>query len=327
MEQSTKPAPIALFVYNRLDHVTKTIESLKENALAKESWLYVFSDGAKNPEGGAAVAAVRKYIHTIDGFAGVTIVEREKNFGLAQSIIRGVTETIEKTGRIIVVEDDLIFSPYFLKYMNDALELYADESKVMNINGYLLPVSKKHALPETFFLTFISPLGWGTWKRAWDTFRSNDRELLDEIKKRNAEYRFNIDGSYPLLHHLKANIIGRWNTWAIKWYASIFLSGGLGLFPGTSLVRHIGFDEEATHAKLAEGPLVEISEKPLEVKKIELTESAFARGVLRDYFLHLEKSATKRYYKLFKENLKRIVLIKRLFDFLRTKLYNERNAI
>src|SRR3989339_698479 len=137
-------SPIVLFVYNRLEHTRKTIEALQKNELAKDSELFLYSDGPKNEENIKKVNEVRKYINSIDGFKKVKIVEREINFGLARSIIAGVTDIVNKYGKIIVLEDDIVTSPYFLTFMNDALCLYENEEKVMHISGYFFPVENKN---------------------------------------------------------------------------------------------------------------------------------------------------------------------------------------
>src|ERR1700761_2145465 len=81
LEWERPPAPIALFVYNRLDHTRRTVEALRANHLAAQSELFIFADAAKDESGAAAVAAVRKFIRAIDGFRSVTIRERERNLG------------------------------------------------------------------------------------------------------------------------------------------------------------------------------------------------------------------------------------------------------
>src|SRR3989338_525512 len=130
-----KLAPITVFVYNRPWHIKQTIESLKKNKEAKKSDLFIFSDGPKNEDDQKKVDEVRKYIKKVNGFKMVTIIERQKNLRLANSIIAGVTEIINKYGKIIVLEDDLIASPYFLKFMNKGLDLYKKEERVASIHG------------------------------------------------------------------------------------------------------------------------------------------------------------------------------------------------
>lgn len=144
-------APIALFTYNRADKTKRAVESLLQNIEAKNSDLFVFSDGPKTPEKKAGVEENRKYIHTISGFNSVHIIEREKNWGLANSLIAGITEVINKYGKVIVVEDDLILSPYFLKFMNDGLEKYKDDDRVGAINAFVPPINE--SLPDTYFYT------------------------------------------------------------------------------------------------------------------------------------------------------------------------------
>jgi len=136
-------APIVLFVYNRLDHTQVVIETLLKNTLAKDSELYIFSDAAKSENGIEKVNEVREFIrddswHT--GLKKVSIVEAEKNKGLAKSIIGGVSEIIQRYGKVIVLEDDLNLSPYFLEYMNDALDYYKDDEEIWSISGYSFPM-------------------------------------------------------------------------------------------------------------------------------------------------------------------------------------------
>ena len=153
-------APIALFVYNRPGHTQQTVEALLKNELAMESDLFIFSDAAKSSEIEVKVNAVREFIKSISGFRSLTIIERESNLGLANSIIDGVTNLCNEYGQVIVLEDDLVTSPFFLKYMNDGLNYYRDEEQVISIHGYIYPFDAK--LPETFFLRGADCWGWAT---------------------------------------------------------------------------------------------------------------------------------------------------------------------
>ena len=161
-------APILLFVFNRSDHVRRTVEALQRNTLAAESILYIYSDAARTPEQQDAVGEVRRYIHTIGGFKEINIIEREENWGLARSIIDGVTTRVKEYGRVIVLEDDLITAPYFLQFMNDALETYKDEERVGHIQG--CDFTQDSSLPDTFLIKWTGSWGWATWERAWKYF-------------------------------------------------------------------------------------------------------------------------------------------------------------
>lgn len=238
-------SPITLFVYNRPNHTRRTIEALKQNLLAENSDLIVFSDAPKSEAQANAVNEVREYIRQIDGFKSVTIIEREINLGLARSIIDGVTTIVNKYGRIIVLEDDMVTAPYFLTYMNEALEKYADDERVVSIHGYVYPVVQP--LPEAFFLRGADCWGWATWHRGWACFNSDGQFLLDELKRRKLIRAFDYNGTYPYSKMLEEQIKGTNESWAVRWYASAFLAAKLTLYPGRSLVHNIGNDNSGTH--------------------------------------------------------------------------------
>lgn len=231
-------APIALFVYNRPEHVRKTVEALRANTLAAESELFIFSDGAKNAEDAAAVKEIRKYLETISGFQKITITPRSENWGLSKSVISGVTEMVDKHGKVIVLEDDLVTSPYFLRYMNDGLNKFENSDQVISIHGYLYPID--NLTPPVFFLRGADCWGWATWKNKWSLFRENGNELLEELKKNNQVDDFNFYNTFGYSAMLQRQIEGKNDSWAIRWYASAYLANKLTLWPGHSLVENIG---------------------------------------------------------------------------------------
>ena len=176
-------------------------------------------------------------------FKSITIIEREKNWGLANSLIAGITEIVNKYGRVIVVEDDLILSPYFLKFMNEALEKYKDEDRVASISAFLNPIDCE--APETFFLRYFACWGWATWKRGWDLLINDDRELLRRLRWKKND--FNIGGTGPFYGILYCDKIGLNDSWAVRFYASQFLAGKLQLFPGKTMAIQTGTDGSGTH--------------------------------------------------------------------------------
>ena len=234
-------APIALFVYNRPWHTRQAVEALLANKEAAQSRLYVFSDAARDVAAHQAVAEVRDYIHSIAGFKAVTIVERETNFGLARSIIDGVTRLCEEYGRVIVLEDDLVTSPHFLAYMNDALARYENEERVMQIAGYMFP-AELDIQDDALLLPFISSWGWATWHRAWRFFDAEAKGYEKLLKDRELKKRFDLGGHYNYFKMLQRQQQGKTESWAIRWYLSVFLSQGLALYPKKTLVRNLGFD-------------------------------------------------------------------------------------
>ena len=301
-------APIALFTYNRADHTRKAVESLLQNAEAKDSDLFIFSDGPKNEKAVRGVAENREYIHTVTGFKTVTIVEREKNWGLANSLIAGITDVINKYGRVIVVEDDLILSPYFLKFMNDGLEKYKDDDRVGTITGFVPPIEGK--LPETFFLTYFQCWGWATWKRAWDLLETDARPLLKGLRFKRK--KFDVGGGVCNYGNLYCQKVGLVDSWYLRYYASLFLKGKLSLYPGRSVATNEGLDGSGTHcgAELKRSFEAHNSQTPIKVNDVEVIEDLQVYRIFKKYFLSKQSgSFIKAAYYQFKSFVRRLLYI------------------
>ena len=254
-------APIALFVYNRPQHTERTIKFLRQNTLAAESRLYIFSDGAKTAAEEAKVDEVRAIIRNIDGFKSVKIIASKQNAGLASAVIAGVSQLIRDYGQVIVFEDDLVTSPHTLRYFNDALDRYRHVENVMHIGAYMYPLQNAQ-LPQTFFYRAATSWGWATWARAWNNFEPDIDVLLKQFdhKKKTA---FSIEGKMNFWKQMQEFKSGKNNSWAIRWYASIFLKGGLTLNPAQSLVNNIGHDGTGVHSGINDIYNVIINPKPI----------------------------------------------------------------
>jgi len=275
-------APIALFTYNRPDHARRTVEALARNEHADQSALIIFSDGPKSAKDVSKVNAVRNYLNSVAGFRSVEIVHRSHNRGLAKSIISGVTEICRQYGRVIVLEDDLVTSPFFLHYMNEALRLYENAPDVISIHGYVYPVRER--LPETFFVKGTGCLGWATWQRGWELFDSDGSSLLAQLETRGLTREFDYDGTYPFTAMLRNQIAGKNDSWAIRWYASAFLCDRLTLYPGRSLVSHIGNDGSGRHCRAGPEYDVTLTAEPIKVDKLPLHVDIEARAALARCF-------------------------------------------
>ena len=273
-------APIVLFVYNRPWHTQQTVEALQKNKLASESELFIYSDDAKNDDARVSVDEVRKYIDNITGFKKITVIKRDKNWGLSNSIIDGVTKIVNEYGRIIVLEDDLVTSPYFLKFMNEGLTMYENEDKVASIHGYIYPIDN---LPNTFFIKGADCWGWATWKRAWDVFEPNGQKILDELKSRRLEKEADFNNSYGFTQMLKDQIKGKNNSWAVRWYMSAFLKDMLTLYPGKSYVQNIGNDDSGTHCCVSDIFRVELCTSN-NSNRLELVENSDSRKKMEIFF-------------------------------------------
>lgn len=242
-------APIILFIYNRPSHTQQTLEYLAANTLASQSDLYIFADGPKenaSTETLDKIKLTREIAHSKQWCKNVTVIESEKNKGLAVSIISGVTDIVNRYGKVIVLEDDIVTGEHFLEYMNDALDIYKDEKKVYHITGWRNPI-KKYKEHFSFFYPTMDCWGWATWADRWQCFKK-DALYYKSLFTPKMIWEFNIEGSNDgMWRQIEDNISGKLNTWAIFWYASIFLKKGLCLSPSQSLVKNIGLDNSGEH--------------------------------------------------------------------------------
>jgi len=241
-------APIVLFVYNRPSHTKKTIEALKNNELAGESDLFIFSDGAKSENDAQRVDEVRAYIKTIKGFGGVEVTEREKNFGLANSIISGVNHVSSLYDRVIVLEDDVITAPSFLTFMNNALEFYQTNKSIFSVSGYPYSIKIPGSYKKDVFISYrASSWGWGTWKDRWEKVDWEVKDFNSFIKDKKAQKLFNRAGE-DVTPMLKAQIWGEIDSWAIRWTYSHSKHNAYCLLPIIPLCKNIGTDSSGTHS-------------------------------------------------------------------------------
>jgi hypothetical protein len=292
-------APIALFVYNRPDHTRRTINYLQKNLLADESRLYVFSDAAKTPADEARVEEVREYLTTISGFKYIKVTKRKANMGLAASIISGVSQLVESYGKVIVFEDDLLSSPYTLQYFNESLQRYEHEDQVMHIGAYMYDL-KGDKLPPTFFYRAATSWGWATWARAWNNFEPDIDKLMSQFDSKKI-HDFSIEGTMNFWKQMQQFKAGKNNSWAIRWYASIFLKGGLTLNPSHSLIQNIGHDGTGVHSNNEDMYQVNISRKPVVGFPLDIKESKIAYAAIKHFLKNRKGNIIQRVVRFVKQ--------------------------
>ncbi|MDK2892488.1 glycosyltransferase [Methanohalophilus sp.] len=262
-------APIVLFVYNRPLHTSKTIKALQKNLLAKDTELFIYSDGPKSNKDVILVQGIREYIRTISGFKKITIVEREQNTGLSQNIIHGVTEILSSHEKIIVMEDDLVTSPYFLKYMNKALDYYRDQKKIMSISGYNRPPSimkfPADYNEQVYFNYRNSSWGWGTWKDRWELVDWKVQDFDEFKNSKLLQKRFNRGGD-DLSNMLIAQMEGKIDSWAIRFSYAHFKYDALSVCPVYSYVNNIGHDGSGQHCGNTKRYENDLSKAPENIK-------------------------------------------------------------
>jgi hypothetical protein len=240
-------SPIIIFVYNRLHHLNTLFNSLQKNDLFKKSKVIVFSDGAKNEIDKDKIDKVRELLKIRLIPQNSEIIENNVNLGLSKNVIGGLNKIFQIYDRAIILEDDLELSPFFLNYMNDALNLYATSENVASISGYMYPIEPKKFSNNFFFLKLIESWGWGTWKRAWNIFENDSLQLKKKIDEKQLANEFNFESGISYYKMLTDNINGLNDSWAVRWYASTFLKNMNTLFPSKSFVKNIGVDNSGEH--------------------------------------------------------------------------------
>lgn len=242
-------APIAVIVYNRPEHTRQTLEALSQNTLAKDSELFIFCDGPKpgsSPEALAKVEETRRICHEKQWCGKVNVIERQENVGLAANITGGFGELVNKYGKAIELDDDIVTGKYFLEYMNEALDRYENEKKVFHICAWRDPIwtTKKDS---SYFHPVVDPWGFATWKDRWQYYKKDPQECLRTFTPEMI-YHFNIDGTdTKQFGIIESNANGKMNTWCAFWYATVFTRGGLCLAPTKSLVKNVGLDGTGVH--------------------------------------------------------------------------------
>ncbi|WP_291860953.1 glycosyltransferase [Marinilabilia sp.] len=262
----SQPFPIAVFCYNRPDHLSRTIAALQQNREAEASEVWFFSDGPAGDKDRALVGAVRKVLESVQGFKKIRIVENGHNQGLAASIVNGVSAVLAENSACIVLEDDLETSPFFLDFLNRGLSMYADDQDVFSVSGYCPPV----AIPdgyraEAFRFPRINSWGWGTWRDRWNRVDWDVKDFDSFISNKNAVKKLNYQGKDLPVMLLKQQT-GKIGSWAVRFNQACFKEGRTNIYPVKSLVRNVGADGTGTHMKSSGKYLSQLSEKILQPK-------------------------------------------------------------
>ncbi len=245
--QNNNLAPVIIFTYNRLDTLKLVIEKLQKNILVEETELFIFSDYPKKEKDLESVNKVKNFLHSVNGFKSITIIERKENYGLAKNIIEGVTEIINNYEKVIVLEDDLITSKNFLCYMNQALEFYKEDKRIFAISGYTGNLPALRNLNDEGYLSYRPcSWGWATWKKEWDNNDWDVKDFDSFIKDRKAVKKFNR-GGIDMTRMLRHCIEGKNHSWAIRWSYTMYKLNKYCFYPKVSKIQNVGFGEDATN--------------------------------------------------------------------------------
>ena len=236
-------SPIAVFAFNRPDHLRRTLDALARNAFASESALTIFCDGPRTEAEQQATDAVRTVARSALGFASVEVVCREANLGCAASVIGGLQHMFARYERLIVIEDDILCSEHTLTFLNSGLERYEKRKTVFNIAAWsppprLLPVRRAYTW-DVYAIPRFNCWGWASWR---DRFESVDWSVEDYAQFRvSSRLRAAFDaGGADLSAMLDSQMCGNLNTWDIRMDYARFKQGGVGINPVRSYTTNIG---------------------------------------------------------------------------------------
>ena len=306
-------APVIMFVYNRADHFMRTYEALATCYGAKETELFIFSDGAKNEGASEGVKKVREAAQgfvSSGAFKNIQIFESETNKGLARSVIDGVTAIIEKYGRAIVVEDDCVASPYFLEYMNNCLNYFENDKAIGAISGYAPAIDFSENYDKDIFTACRScSWTWATWKDRWQGVDWELNNMSDFYKSPALIKKLNSNGSDRFMR-LYRQTKGNGSSWSVRFGAHLVKNGQLTVYPRYSYISNIGCDESGVHSRNedAEKMRVDLSKaiaQPI-IEKVELNPTI--QKTLKKHYSYGLLSEAKRFaataFIVAKENVK-----------------------
>lgn len=241
-------SPICLFVYKRYQTTKLMLESLMACPECAESELYVFMDEARNDSEATDVEKVRELFDDLKGFKKIHPFPARMNKGMAKSVIEGVTRVLQDHEDIIVIEDDLVVSPDFLSFMNEAIEAYRNRTDIWSISGYTPQLKELESENKqgVFLVPRAQCWGWATWRDRWETV---DWEVGDfKFLARNKSRRHAFDmGGNDLFRTLEMERRERIESWAVRWAYAASKQKKLTVNPIQSKVQNIGLKSSTSH--------------------------------------------------------------------------------
>ena len=299
-------APIIIFSYNRPNSLKYLIKSIKKNSEAKNSSIYFFQDNFKNMQDVEYVNKCKKLIKNTKGFKKVRLILRKSHYGFYKNFINGLKFFFMKHNQGIILEDDLVVSKYFLKFMNQSLIRYKNDKRVWSISGWNYDIPLKSKYDAYFMRNFIS-WGWATWANRFNKYKKKPDKIIknwdrDKIKK------FNLDNNYDYFSQILRNQNNLLNSFGVFWYATIFENKGLCLAPLKSMVVNTGWNSKATHTKIKNKTFTtkKLSQKKKFKFPINVEEDKQFFEKVKNYISGEKKNMIKKIYTLLKTNLKNL---------------------
>ncbi|NQV41136.1 MAG: hypothetical protein HQ506_02175 [Candidatus Marinimicrobia bacterium] len=236
---------VIVIAFNRPIHTQRVIESLQKEGVKSFT---VFIDGTMDEDVQKKQAEIIQYLSTID-WADFEIVHRKVDLGLAKSIVLSVSDTLRTYDSVVVLEDDCIVRPGFVKYFETALNEYERDQSVGAICGYSYPIIQMDPdKPDYFLASRFTPWGWATWKNRWQNYTISLTSLRDQAKSK----QINIsDFGEDLMLYLEDStyLSHKQEIWSLNWILTLIINRQLVLYPKISLIDNIGFDGTGVHSE------------------------------------------------------------------------------
>lgn len=255
--------PVLIVTYDRIEHLKRTITSLRSNIYAEQTDLFVASDYQRTESEADKVAAVRTYLKSVDGFKSVTVFERETNFGVVENSNSALRFIFERYDRFIIMNDDLVTAPGFLKFTNEALDKYGNNEMIFSVTGYCPPIRIPSTYPyDAFFLARMSAWGCAMTKERYDSVREISRKEYDDfVANKHLSRAFVNGGGDDLLPMLKKVACGSLEAWDVRCMYTQFMKNQYTIYPTQSLILNIGFDGTGMHCGRTDKFNVTLSDK------------------------------------------------------------------
>lgn len=256
MNSISKFAPVLIITLNRDEHFINCVDSLSECLNAKHTDLYIALDFPLFDRHWEGYLKIVDYISTIKGFKSVTVIRREKNYGIKNNYMFALDFVFEKYDRIVFSEDDNVFSIDFLNYMNECLEKFKNRRDIFSISGYNYPIQMPFTYTENIYLwQGHSAWGVGFWRDKYmkidwneDVIEKTIRDFFMDLKKVK-EFNQIANIYIPTLMDMIEKKLIHGDAYICLYQ---FLNNMVSVFPTVSRARNLGQDGSGANCAIIE---------------------------------------------------------------------------
>ena len=207
---------------------------------------YIYIDGPRNQSDIALIEEVYDLVKSNLGHLNIKVKRREKNIGLANSVISGVSEVLNTVPNVIVLEDDLVLHYNFFDYILKALDFYEEHKNIISISGYQPMTFEMEIGSSTYLAPRVHSWGWATWKDRWNNIDWNLDSIMEFCLDEKWVRRFESGGP-DLLPMLLDQLNKHINSWAIRFNYHATMHNLYTVYPSKTFVLNKGFDGTGIH--------------------------------------------------------------------------------